>query len=68
MHHRMMSLFCVFHICQSCDYIFIDPNSPEEDPLIKKLIVVMEEDGGVVYGGETQTWDAKLEGDSEIKF
>ena len=40
--------------------MFIDLDSPEEVPLVKELIVVVEKDGGVVHGGETKHWDAKL--------
>ena len=40
--------------------MFIDLDPLQEGLLIKKLIVVMEEDGGVVYWGETKYWNAKL--------
>jgi len=57
---------------QSNNDMFIDLDPLEEVPLIKKLIVVMEEDRSVVYWGETKYWNAKLklrgggeEGESE---
>ena len=50
----------VLNVSQCCNNIFIDPNSPEEDPLVKKLVVVVEEDRGVIHRRETQCRDTKL--------
>ena len=65
-HALIMCLSCdsfgtFFYISQCCNNIFIDPNSPEEDPLVKKLIVVMKEDRSVIHRRETQCRDTNLE-------
>ena len=54
------SFSVVLNISQRCNNIFIDSNSLEEDPLIKKLVVVMEEDRGMIHCRETQCRDTKL--------
>ena len=65
-HVLIMCLSCdsfgaLFYISQCRNNILIDPNSPEEDPLIKKLVVVMEEDRSMIHRRETQCWDTNLE-------
>ena len=53
-------MFILSNICNISNYILEDVDASEEDGFIEELVVVVEQDRGVVHRGETNGWNAHL--------
>lgn len=45
---------------KSCDDGAVDVQTSQENFLVEELVVVVQQNRGVVHGGETKSWNADL--------